>query len=145
MRYGTTLLTGYSAVVVVMLAVVVSAIGHQRELTIQQNRDMDAAIDQIVAKHQERKRLAALGLPTPAPVPAAPTQVASTARAIETTGAGTADAAETSRPSDAKSLTVLQSAKKPGGRRAGRRHDHFLPTALATLPRLTTYTLLGLR
>jgi hypothetical protein len=125
-----------------MLGVVGSAINHQRQLTVQQNRDMDAAIDQIVAKHQERKRLAALGLEPLA------TQVAYTHRREpepETTGSAVSEAAaETLPPAEAKPLAVLQSAKKPG-RRAGRKHDHFLPTALATLPRLTTYTLLGLR
>jgi hypothetical protein len=141
MRYRTALITGYTAVVVVMLGVVGSAINQQRQLTLQQNRDVDAAIDQIVAKHHERKRLAALGLEPPA------TQVAYThRREPETTGSAVSEAAaaESLPAAEAKPLAVLQSTKKPG-RRAGRKHDHFLPTALATLPKLTTYTLLGLR
>jgi hypothetical protein len=143
MRYRTILITGYAAVVTVMLGVVGSAINQQRQLTLQQNRDVDAAINQIVAKHQERKRLAALGLAPPA------TQVAYSHRrapSAETTGSavGEAAAADSLPPTEAKPLAVLQSTKK-AGRRAGRKHDHFLPTALATLPKLTTYTLLGLR
>jgi hypothetical protein len=142
MRYRTALTAGYTAVVVVMLGVVGSAIYHQHELTVQQNHDVDAAINQIVARHNERKRLVALGLPQP------PTQAAYTRNdpPAETSGSAVSEAsAAESQPAIAKPVAVLQSTKKPGGRRAGRKHDHFLPTALASLPKLTTYTLLGLK
>ena len=141
MRYSTALTIGYSAVVVVMLGVVGSAVYHQHELTVQQNHDVDAAINQIVARHNERKRLVALGLPQ---APAAATYTRN--EAPETTGSAVSEAsAAESRPPEVKPLAVLQSTRKPGGRRTGRKHDHFLPTALATLPKLTTYTLLGLK
>jgi preprotein translocase subunit Sss1 len=144
MRYGTVLVTGYTAVVLVMVGVVGYAVNHQRELTNQQNRDVDAAINQIVARHQERKRLAALGVTQPEIQVAAYTRTSEPSS--ETTGSAVTEAAapETLRAAGTKPVTVLQSARKPG-RRAGRKHDHFLPTALASLPKLTTYTLLGLK
>jgi hypothetical protein len=131
MRYSTTL-CGYACAVLAVAGVAFASVAHEKEMTARQKRDLNVAIDRIVADHNERKRLAVAVRYEP--------QISQ-----ETDGAASKETPEAQgREGQDAALTVVQSTKRPG-RRAGRRHDHFLPLAFASLPKFTAYTLLGLR
>jgi hypothetical protein len=133
MRY-LTVLAGYFILIFSVFGIAGAGISNLNEMSVKQNRELDAEINRMVAEHNDRKLLVAFE---------GERGHGRKAAARETTGSAIPDSDATRQAAkNATSASVITSKRL--GRR-GRNRDHFIPLAFASLPKFTAYTLFGPR
>lgn len=141
----------YTTAVMVIFAVGAAAIGDLHSAGAKQKRELDAAIDQIVEQHKERRALMAKA--DTSERHAAAETTGSAARegkspAARSTARRTMLALEENNPEakagDQKSEAEAKTQKRQRQVRSASGRQHFLPFGFASLPKFTAYTLLGL-
>jgi hypothetical protein len=167
-------IAGFSIAIMAFAGVGVAAFADMRERTLKEDRELDAAIDRIVAQQNAKRAAAKLALARAAEVQMASAHASAQdlrdaklqdskpqdlkahdfrgesrdARiriAADTTGAVARDMSE--GPQIDERRTTLGRVKPRAKRQNGRSQNsvHFLPTALASVPKFAVYQLLRLR
>ncbi len=124
-------------VIATVAGVGVRAIGSAHEMSLKQQRELDSAIDRIVAEHNERREA---GLTTGS----APKPEAAAGAAISE---GKDKRFETADRYEPKVVTVASQPKsqRPRAGRTASRSNVLIPQAFVSLPKFATTTLFGLR
>jgi hypothetical protein len=147
MRAISPPVVGYVATVLAVIAVASVAVFELNGMTAKAHREWDAEIDLIIAKQQEKKRLAEMAAAKRIDQEALAAQDAGKTVAALTTDSADEDGTQSRGPGG------LQRAHSQGGKKSGRRvtqrGQQFIPAAIVTtLPKFavaTTSTLLRLR
>ena len=146
------IIAAYAIGVAAILGIGATAIGDVYNRTGKEDRELDAAINRILAQQAERRemlkanRMAAVT----APKSASQATAATAASAGETTGAAPRIArervAEDADPSQAEERKkVARTHPNAKARRGSPNGLQFIPAAFASIPKFTAYTLLGFR
>jgi hypothetical protein len=136
----------YGLAISAVVGVGVVAIGDFNGASAKQRRELDAAIDQIVDQHNERKALIARSGPPVAAMAAAETTGSLARRGKTADTVSHAEERHSTLALDQGPIEPPKATAKGRKREArARGHRHFLPFSFASLPKFTAYTLFGLR
>ncbi len=141
----------YAAAIAVVVGAGAVAVGDFTGASARQRRELDAAIDQIVEQHNERKALMA----KPAPSVAGASEATGSVGREKVVQAGTKETAGGGAHAGRHATLALDQGTAEPVARAGaakgkkrevhRARKHYLPFNFATLPKFTAYTLFGLK
>ena len=157
-------IAGFSIAILVFAGIGVAAFADMRERTLKEDRELDAAIDRIVAQQNAKRAAAKLALAR-AEAEAGMARAQASGRDLQDArgevkpqpvGPGSREAktrvADVSReaneaPQIDERRATLGRVKPRAKRQHGRSQNsvHFLPTALASVPKFAVYQLLRLR
>ena len=150
---NAAIIGGYALAILAIIGTGVAAIGNVTERSVKEERELDAAIDRILAQQRERRALLQAAKTNPST--SVKGYAASAPQASPRETLGMAAQAEALPPDDKKpeGARVTERNKQlarvhPNARRRqqGRNTSvHFLPAAFAQIPKFTVHTLLGFR
>ncbi len=161
-------IAGFSIAIMAFAGVGVAAFADMRERTLKEDRELDATIDRIVAQQNAKRAAAKLALARAAEVQMASAQASAhdiqearnpnskpESKGVESREAKTRMPDSTATiPRDANEAPQIDERRatlghvKPRAKRQNGRSQnsvHFLPTALASVPKFAVYQLLRLR
>jgi hypothetical protein len=143
------IIAAYAIGVVAIISIGATAIGDVYNRTGKEDRELDAAINRILAQQAERRELIKANRMAAVAAPKSASQSA-TRSASETTGAAPRIARErgvpepdSADPEERKKVARTHPNAKQ--RRGSPNGLHFIPAAFASIPKFTAYTLLGFR